>query len=753
MWRPFSPADRLTRARAVVAHACLGPLPRERLGGITLREDQRDTIRRATRMIAACGGCVIAEEVGRGKTFVALALARDWRRALVVAPAVLRETWRVASARADVTTCFISHESLSRGTTPGEMFDGVIVDESHHYRTTSTRRYEILVELTAARVPIVLLSATPVQNRARDLAAQVALFLGEAAFHMDEANLSRFVLRNAEPPSAAMPVVAAPEWLEIDANDGEVLDAILGLPASVALRDGGTADVLRTISLVRAWASSRAALRDRIRARRRVATAVEQGLAEQRLPSRREVRSWTGIDRDIQLGFAALLIDDAVDVRRCSELREGITRELEALARLASLLRELPDPDVARCQAIRALVRANPDVPVLAFSNFSSTVAAHHASLRDLDGVGLLTARSARIASGHISRSELLERFAPLAQGARRPHERERVTLLLATDLLAEGMNLQDAGIVLHLDLPWNPARLAQRVGRVRRPGGVAYVRTYVLAPPARAASLLALEARLRRKLATSRTLVGTTFDVLPALSRDAALARVDGRRAMHLDAEARGEMHACIARWSNDAALPIHELPVFAAVSSDRTGWLAALSDGTLVARLSGDTSGERMVLDALRQANAPSVQPCPEAFEQALRELDEWRAALLIGELTAASPLSSVARDNALALLLRAAATIPRHERAGAAPAIAQLRLMLGRPMSLGLERRFLRRMQTLETTDNAAGALRAIADEIPCEQLPKERHELVSLILFESPDADQRLAAKSPTASICL
>ncbi len=394
-----SPADRLTRARAVLAHACLGPLSCERLGEITLREDQRDTIRRATRMIAAHGGCVIGEEVGRGKTFVALALARDWRRALVVAPAILRETWRVAAVRAEVTTCFISHESLSRGTKPDEAFDGIIVDESHHYRTTSTRRYEALVELTAARLPIVLLSATPVQNRARDLAAQVALFLGEAAFHMDEARLSRFVLRSAEPSSAAMPVVAAPEWLEIDANDGEVLDAILSLPASVALRDGGTADVLRTFSLVRAWASSRAALRDRIRARRRVATAIEQGLAEHRLPSQREVRSWTGIDRDIQLGFATLLIDDAVDARRCSELREGISRELEALARLASRLRELLDLDVARCNAIRALVQTNPDVPVLAFSSFSSTVAAHYASLRDLDGVGLLTARSARIAS------------------------------------------------------------------------------------------------------------------------------------------------------------------------------------------------------------------------------------------------------------------------------------------------------------------------------------------------------------------
>ena len=40
--------------------------------------------------------------------------------------------------------------------------------------------------------------------------------------------------------------------------------------------------------------------------------------------------------------------------------------------------------------------------------------------------------------------------------------------VLIATDLLSEGLNLQDAARVVHYDLPWSPARLAQRVGRMR---------------------------------------------------------------------------------------------------------------------------------------------------------------------------------------------------------------------------------------------------------------------------------------------
>src|SRR6202022_665380 len=128
-------------------------------------------------------------------------------------------------------------------------------------------------------------------------------------------------------------------------------------------------------------------------------------------------------------------------------------------------------------------------------------------------------AREARIASGRITREELLARFAPVAQHARSHAPHETVTLLLATDLLSEGVNLQDATVVVHLDLPWNPARLAQRVGRVRRPGGAGTVRTYLLAPPTSAAVLLDANARLRRKLEAAERIVGTSIPVLPAHS------------------------------------------------------------------------------------------------------------------------------------------------------------------------------------------------------------------------------------------
>ena len=55
----------------------------------------------------------------------------------------------------------------------------------------------------------------------------------------------------------------------------------------------------------------------------------------------------------------------------------------------------------------------------------------------------------------------LLEKVRPL---------RERgIDLLIATDVLSEGQNLQDAQFLINYDLPWNPVRIIQRAGRIDR--------------------------------------------------------------------------------------------------------------------------------------------------------------------------------------------------------------------------------------------------------------------------------------------
>ncbi len=763
----------MTQARALIARTCLDDLPPASLGAIQLRDGQRRLVVRAVRAIESWGGCLVAEEVGAGKTFIALAVACRWQHPLVVAPAALRSTWRVAAEQAGVAFTFASMESLSRCARPVSPFDGVIVDESHHFRTITTQRYTALADLCAC-TPLLLLSATPLQNRLRDLAAQVALFIGERAFGLDGAALSRFVVRSNGARDAEMPLVRAPEWLSVVADDSAVLEAILALPPPAQPLDGGDAGALRTLGLVRAWSSSRAALRAMLRTRRRLATAIAQGTDAGRAPTRKEARAWHAAEGVVQLGFATLLFDSAPAQHALDALRAAVEADARSMDHLFALLATTPDPDHARIVAIRRLRATYPDVRILCFSDYASTVLALFGALRLEPGVGMLTARDARIATGRISRDDLLARFAPRAQHARAPRAHERVTLLLATDLLSEGVNLQDAGIVLHLDLPWNPARMAQRVGRLRRPGGVAEVRSLLLAPPAGAAVLVDAERRLRRKLSAAGAVVGASFQILPSrdetsaapasplelASRSAIDAhsssipphRADSMRASGDDTQwhsddgtssRAGAVLSHLEKW----IVPVIATPavpgvVIAAVESSERGWLAMLRDGRLVSCRDGvvsDAAHDALPL-VLRATGSARTSGSVES-DTASAALRQWlvaeHALVTCGLAAPPTPLRRAVTD----WLARTTHSLQRHERAVASPLVTRLRERLLDVLPLGAERALAEHARVaLPFTVNAVNALaRAVqlVDACPVRGASRERDTTstmpVAMILF--------------------
>ena len=116
----------------------------------------------------------------------------------------------------------------------------------------------------------------------------------------------------------------------------------------------------------------------------------------------------------------------------------------------------------------------------------------------------------------HVTR--VAARFAPQANktlyaAAGSPPE---VDVLVATDVLAEGLNLQDSNQLINYDLHWNPVRLIQRAGRVDRLGSEAeriYVRNFL---PTRAGEEhLGLEECLQRRIAEIHELVGEDAPVL----------------------------------------------------------------------------------------------------------------------------------------------------------------------------------------------------------------------------------------------
>jgi len=345
---------------------------------------------------------------------------------------------------------------------------------------------------------------------------------------------------------------------------------------------------------------------------------------------------------------------------------------------------------------------------ILAFSESASTVRAHWSAMRGEAGVGLLTASEARIASGRVAREELLARFAPRAQGACAPAAHDRVTLLLTTDLLSEGVNLQDASVVVHLDLPWNPARLAQRLGRIRRPGGACEVASYLLSPPANASLLLRAEARLRAKLARAESTIGRSVDVLPALgaplltpshaSDDGAARKAAGTSLSA--AEMRGEIARRLARWratagAVDRPTDVDQRDIDAAVRTDTRGWIALLDDGRLVASVAdGDrrtSLGEapELIVRALELLDGAACHSDDVERDAAHRELNEWIthdwSRRSCGLVAADSPMRR-RMHRALENALRFA---PRHRRASIFDRAARVRRALARPLPLGMER----------------------------------------------------------------
>lgn len=144
---------------------------------------------------------------------------------------------------------------------------------------------------------------------------------------------------------------------------------------------------------------------------------------------------------------------------------------------------------------------------VIVFTQFADTVRYLEAQLRER-GV----ASVAGVTGQSPDPTEFAWRFSPRSNGKReliRPDDEFRV--LVATDVLSEGQNLQDASIVVNFDLPWAIIRLIQRAGRVDRIGQLSdTILCYSFLPADGVENLIRLRARVRQRLHENAEVVGT---------------------------------------------------------------------------------------------------------------------------------------------------------------------------------------------------------------------------------------------------
>ena len=182
-----------------------------------LYDFQKDGVKGAINKILKYNGCIIADSVGLGKTFEALAVIKYFellnKNVLVLTPKKLRENWTIYKLNADINPFIkdrfrydvLNHTDLSRNDVgkSGDIdlatinwgnYDLIVIDESHNFRNNAKgkrdeegkiirkSRYEKLITeiiKSGLNTKVLLLSATPVNNNLKDLRNQIYIITAE----------------------------------------------------------------------------------------------------------------------------------------------------------------------------------------------------------------------------------------------------------------------------------------------------------------------------------------------------------------------------------------------------------------------------------------------------------------------------------------------------------------------------------------------------------------------------------------------
>ena len=569
---------------------------------------QRDGVVGAIDKLNRFGGCIIADSVGLGKTFEALAIIKYHElrndRVLVLAPKRLRDNWTLykANDKRNILAAdrfnydVLNHTDLSRdGGTSGDIdlshvnwgnYDLVVIDESHNFRNKATHkgkesRYDRLMRRIikeGVKTRVLMLSATPVNNRLADLRNQIAFVTEgddtalaphgiasiEATTRKAQAQFNRWLAMD-EPektPSKLVEMLGFDYFTLLDhltiarsrrhvekyygtSETGRFPDRLppINIKADVDL--AGEFRAIRDINLEirRLTLASYAPLRyvlphkqaaydakystqvrggegffrqvDREESlihllRVNVLKRMESAVSSFTLTLQRQLRDVEATLAHIESHDAELEEIDIADVDIDDPAFEALLvgRKVKVLLgdvdlirwkqdliedrnRLATLLAAAKQVDAARDAKLAALRQMIEDKcrrpinsgnqKIIVFTAFSDTAHYLYAQLapwaKSTLGIdAALVTGSAGIQTTlpglRKSMSGVLSAFAPRAK--ERPEElaaEGEIDLLIATDCISEGQNLQDCDWLINYDIHWNPVRIIQRFGRIDRIG------------------------------------------------------------------------------------------------------------------------------------------------------------------------------------------------------------------------------------------------------------------------------------------
>ena len=500
------------------------------LRGVESLPHQIETVRRVLRVHR--GRALLADEVGLGKTVEALMVLREYqvrgmvRRALVLAPPALTRHWRAeleSKAGIEVQStddgCFrddpaafwrqdgvlVASLALARSARhapalQAEPWDLVVVDEAHRLKNRSTLAYRLVNGLKSRF--LLLLTATPVETDLEEIFNLVTL-LAPGQLTTPAAFRRQFV----DPKDPTRP------------KDAERLRRLLG---EVMVRN--------------TRAQSGLSLPPRF-----VETIAVEPLPEERAAYGDVVALLREHAREgpARLAAVTLLLEagsSPAALLATLEKIAGGTAHGESLragaARIAVRIRTVTC--WRKLEALLRIVEANAD-RVLVFTGYRRTADYVAAAVRALG----IKVESFHGGMSGAERHAAVERFRA---GAR---------VLVATEAGGEGQNLQFCSTLVNFDLPWNPAQIEQRIGRLHRMGQTEAVRVFNLCAKGTAEDRV-LDV-LDRRLHLFELVVGEMDMVLGALTDERDLE--ERILALYAASRSEGEIAAGFDRIASELA------------------------------------------------------------------------------------------------------------------------------------------------------------------------------------------------------
>ncbi|RDV37827.1 hypothetical protein DV096_11970 [Bradymonadaceae bacterium TMQ3] len=586
---------------------------------------------------------------------------------LLVVPSRLQGGWRRVAAEMGLVEGrhveVVTHHRMSHGRVGGG-WSVVVVDEAHRFRRVTTRRGGALMRLSAD-APVVLVTATPVCNGLEDVRGLLSYFMSDTrtrglvgmglfeaferalagSFDLTEL-LEAVVIRRwrADFGEVRRPKVCF-EVVRYEAEAGErwVWGHLEGELHAMTLAafEGAWPRGLFVATGLRQWEGGAGALSEALE---RLAHYFERWLeAAQRgrwLEAGAFREGFEGVSRAQEvMGF--VYGERRAEPGALAASQPGVEADLQRVRGLLGRLEAMREEGGGVAGAVVALVRAEPGERWLVFTGYQGAARALFGAIRRRlgggVGVGLMTGAQAWATGvGRLDAAELVERFSEDVAA------RDRVRVLVATDCLAEGVNLQRCKRLVLADLPYSPLKLEQRVGRVVRPGPAGgEVRVYVPRPTVWA-DTLGMRRRLEAKIVRAQEVglapglaagvwlglgqrdgsgeggeADVGIGVLEAMTLEERLREQlsgEGEGAVSFGKVGPGEVKRVLARVRIRAAV-------------ERDVWVSADAQEARVGRLSERLGGLVALSEAGLEVEAwtPGAEPCWEVVQTWARERRE--------------------------------------------------------------------------------------------------------------------------------